>query len=194
MDRALDVCFGLTAISWSVLGLVHDDDLPLGVRAVLSAVNVVVGVLFIARTDAKDRAAAADLARALPSVLASGVAYRLALPVWPMALVIAHGLFGLVALGSLATLGRSFAILPARREIVARGPYRLVRHPIYLAELGMLVTACASRGVLAAIGGAALVLAVLVPRILVEERMLGADAAYGAYREKVRFRLVPGVF
>lgn len=163
-------------------------------RLALSAVNVVVGALFLGRTGAADRAASADILRALPSIVASGVAYRLAAHDWPLAFVIAHDAFALLALVSLASLGRSFAILPARRAIVARGPYRLVRHPIYLGELGMLVTACATRGWAMALGCAVVVVAILAPRILAEERMLGADAAYGAYRARVRHRLLPGLF
>ena len=43
---------------------------------------------------------------------------------------------GLVIVGKLA-LGRSFGIAPANRGVVVRGPYVLVRHPIYA---GYLVT------------------------------------------------------
>ncbi len=43
----------------------------------------------------------------------------------------------------LANLGRSFSILPESRKLVISGPYRVVRHPLYLAEavatLGMLI-------------------------------------------------------
>jgi protein-S-isoprenylcysteine O-methyltransferase Ste14 len=36
---------------------------------------------------------------------------------------------------SLATLGRCFGLFPEVRGLVLRGPYRLVRHPVYLGEL-----------------------------------------------------------
>ena len=43
----------------------------------------------------------------------------------------------------LANLGQSFSILPESRKLVITGPYRVVRHPLYLAEavatLGMLI-------------------------------------------------------
>ena len=55
----------------------------------------------------------------------------LAAQVGSCALVIAgNGL----AIYSLSFLGRSFSILPESRRLVTSGPYRLVRHPVYLAE------------------------------------------------------------
>jgi protein-S-isoprenylcysteine O-methyltransferase Ste14 len=41
----------------------------------------------------------------------------------------------LASIVSLCWLGRSFSILPQARSLVMDGPYRYVRHPLYLAEL-----------------------------------------------------------
>ena len=54
---------------------------------------------------------------------------------WPEAglvlVIIAAGL----SLVSLLTLGRRFGVRPALRELVRRGPYQIVRHPMYLSYI-----------------------------------------------------------
>jgi protein-S-isoprenylcysteine O-methyltransferase Ste14 len=99
----------------------------------------------------------------------------------------------LVIVGKL-TLGRSFGIAPANRGVVARGPYNVVRHPIYA---GYLVTHLAFlmanpgpwNAAVVVIGDSALVI-----RALIEERVLGGDEGYQAYCRRVGWHLVPGVF
>jgi len=50
--------------------------------------------------------------------------------------MLAGEVFTLAALGA---LGKSFSIIPQTRKLVVHGPYRLVRHPLYLGEIiGML--------------------------------------------------------
>jgi protein-S-isoprenylcysteine O-methyltransferase Ste14 len=100
-----------------------------------------------------------------------------------------------VSVWSLAVLGRSFGVLADARALVARGPYRVVRHPLYLGELinlaGLVVGS--KRWVLPCVAWLLLV-GVQLLRSAYEERVL--DAAfpeYEQYRQRVRARILPGV-
>jgi protein-S-isoprenylcysteine O-methyltransferase Ste14 len=99
----------------------------------------------------------------------------------------------LVIVGKLA-LGRSFGIAPANRGVVMRGPYEIVRHPIYagylLTHLAFLVAHPTpwNAGVLIVADCA------LVIRALIEERVLSSDVKYQSYCRRVGWHLVPGVF
>jgi len=83
-------------------------------------------------------------------------------------------LFCIWLLVSVAFLGRNFGVLPAARGMVTRGPYRLVRHPVYLGEIG----ACAGLALAApSIYNAAVLAALCVAqatRMNLEERTLSA--------------------
>jgi protein-S-isoprenylcysteine O-methyltransferase Ste14 len=95
---------------------------------------------------------------------------------------------------SLLTLGRSFGFVAADRGLVTRGPYRLVRHPVYacyiLIQSGYLLQAISLRNlvVLLAVTGCN------VGRCLAEERVLAGPSPYQEYRARVRWRMVPGVW
>ncbi len=99
-----------------------------------------------------------------------------------------------LALISILQLGRSFGIVAANRGIQTGGLYRYVRHPIYAAYLlafGGFVLAHPS----VVNSGVLLVWATIqIARIHAEERVLGEDLTYCAYRRAVRYRLVPGVW
>jgi protein-S-isoprenylcysteine O-methyltransferase Ste14 len=100
----------------------------------------------------------------------------------------------LLAIWGKIFLGKSFGLVAADRGIVAGGPYRLVRHPVYLgyliASIGFLLTNVSGRNVIVYF----ITYFFQVSRILAEERVLSEDAAYREYRDRVRFRLVPGIF
>jgi protein-S-isoprenylcysteine O-methyltransferase Ste14 len=104
-------------------------------------------------------------------------------------------LFGFaIQVWSKLTLRRSFGIVPANRGVKASGPYRFVRHPMYLGyvtvHIGFLLL-LPNLWNLAVYG---LSFAVQLFRILAEERLLGRDPAYAAFVQKTRYRLLPGVF
>ena len=90
--------------------------------------------------------------------------------------------FGAVfAFNAILWLGRSLGIVVSVREIVLGGPYRYVRHPIYLGYvfilIGMFLTSFTPR--MAIMASAAM--ALLVWRARLEEHVLSAHSA--AYRE-----------
>ncbi|WP_322796566.1 methyltransferase family protein [Tepidiforma sp.] len=95
---------------------------------------------------------------------------------------------------SFATLGRSFGVVAANRGLKTAGPYRVVRHPIYLGHNITLAGFFLANlwwwnGLILAT-----VLVFQVLRILAEERVLSATSDYADYARRVRWRLVPGVF
>lgn len=92
------------------------------------------------------------------------------------------------------TLGRSFGIVPANRGVVDKGPYLLVRHPIYA---GYLVSHLAFLAAYPSSWNIAVVIiadSALVWRALFEERLLRQDERYQAYCGRVGWHLVPGLF
>lgn len=92
------------------------------------------------------------------------------------------------------TLRRSFGVAPAHRGLALGGPYRLVRHPIYLAYLLGQVGFLLLNPTVWNLTVYALSLLIQVFRIGAEERLLSRDPDYRAFQEDVRFRLVPGLW
>jgi len=121
-------------------------------------------------------------------------------PAWPQlvlagALALAGALLGLAALQ--ANRPGNFNIHPEPRaggQLVAQGPYRWVRHPMYAAVLLLTAAAAAVAASAAAALAWAALLAVLVVKARLEERWLAAHhAGYADYCRRTR-RLLPGVY
>jgi protein-S-isoprenylcysteine O-methyltransferase Ste14 len=113
---------------------------------------------------------------------------------WPAGGLVLVTVGAFLSLASLLSLGRSFGILPAWRRLVRRGPYHLVRHPMYLsyllADVGYNLQEWNYGTVLLVLAG----WASLVYRINAEERVLSQDAEWPTYAAAVPYRLLPGLW
>lgn len=114
-------------------------------------------------------------------------------------LVLAGDIVALAAciwlLAAVLALGRCFGVLPEARGLVTRGPYGVVRHPVYLGELA----ACAGLALAAPTAWNLFVAAVFVGaqavRMRLEENELGEHfpeyARYAAETPRLLPRLAP---
>jgi protein-S-isoprenylcysteine O-methyltransferase Ste14 len=113
----------------------------------------------------------------------------------PQAIALTLQMVGLaVQVTGKITLGRSFGAVAANRGVVTGGPYRIVRHPIYLGYLLSHIGFILANFSIWNMGVYAVGYALQIIRILAEERLLITDAGYREYRTKVRYRFIPGVF
>jgi len=99
-----------------------------------------------------------------------------------------------IALLAMASLRRSFSLTPQARRLAAGGPYRVIRHPLYLGEALNVVGYTVAVGSLTVLVAALVVVAGAVTRAVLEERLLrrtfpGYDAAFSGVAH-----LVPGIW
>jgi len=95
-------------------------------------------------------------------------------------------------LWSLAILGKRFGVAPADRGLTSKGPYHLIRHPMYLGELTFRAALLLSSSNLPVdILLFTLLTGIQCWRILHEERWI---SGYGCYARIVSWRLIPGIW
>jgi protein-S-isoprenylcysteine O-methyltransferase Ste14 len=116
-------------------------------------------------------------------------------PQWGVNVGLGFQLVGLaICVLSFLALGRSFGFAAADRGLVRRGPYAVVRHPIYasyvLLQSGYLLQSISVRNALVMLFATSC----NIGRALAEDRLLATNEQYGAYRAQVRWRLLPGVW
>lgn len=91
-------------------------------------------------------------------------------------------------------LNRSFGLIAANRGVKSRGPYRLVRHPMYLGymvnQLGFLTANLSILNSLIYL----LAWSFQILRVIEEEAVLQHDEAYRHFAQRVRSRLIPGLY
>ena len=99
----------------------------------------------------------------------------------------------LLAFWSVWHLGRNFSLLPQARQLVTTGPYRYVRHPIYLGGLLITLGEVWLRFSVVAVALNILFIAAQVVRLRYEEGILGrAFPEYAEYRRRTS-ALIPGI-
>lgn len=101
----------------------------------------------------------------------------------------------LFCLWARATIGRNWSgivTLKEDHELVVRGPYALVRHPIYTGLLAMFAATALVHGHLAAIVGTLLVFVSFWIKLRDEEKLMleKFPDQYPAYRQRVK-RIIP---
>jgi protein-S-isoprenylcysteine O-methyltransferase Ste14 len=116
-------------------------------------------------------------------------------PPWGLTAGLVVQLVGLaICITSFLALGRSFGFVAADRGLVQRGPYAIVRHPIYASYLflqaGYLLQSISIRNALVMVFASGC----NVGRAIAEDRMLATNDHYGDYRSQVTWRLIPGVW
>ncbi len=110
---------------------------------------------------------------------------------------------GFVALGFIVVFlvfkenSYTSAIIEVSKEqkVIDSGPYSLVRHPMYSGASLLLLFSPFALGSWVALPFPILLIIVVMARLLEEEKFLIANlSGYAAYREHVRYRLVPFIW
>jgi protein-S-isoprenylcysteine O-methyltransferase Ste14 len=199
--KLLDVCeraFVLTMLGGFAYRMLSHYSLTANIADVLLVISEVLTVVFIML-----RAPSATLSRrptdwlfalsgsSIPLLVAPAFVHPIALP----SVIFTIMVVGLsIQISAKIVLGRSFGMVAANRGVKVAGPYRFVRHPMYLGyEIGhvgfLLAMPTLTNAVLYTLG-----LSIQIIRIFREENVLKQDPAYRAFADRVHYRLLPGVF
>lgn len=81
------------------------------------------------------------------------------------------------------------------QKVISSGPYSVVRHPMYAGTMLMYLATPIALGSWWAFLPAPLIVPILVARIVNEEKVLAQELpGYTEYRQRTRYRLIPGIW
>lgn len=164
----------------------------------LTVFYLILWFLVISRAPAKSAARgvlprlAAFVGTYLPWVVTFAAPTDHAMPNLLSTILLCSGL--LMTIISVSYLGKSFSIVPQARETVQSGPYRWIKHPVYLSEeiaiFGVVLQFLSPITVAILIGH----IAVQVCRILYEEKLLSETFPGHKVYAASRWHIVPFVW
>ncbi|PYI82033.1 MAG: isoprenylcysteine carboxylmethyltransferase family protein [Verrucomicrobia bacterium] len=80
-------------------------------------------------------------------------------------------------------------------HVITTGPYQYLRHPGYLAAIACWVCGSLALGSWWAMVPTAVCIGIILRRTIIEDRLLQAELeGYAEYAQKVRYRLLPGIW
>ncbi|MBR5124062.1 MAG: isoprenylcysteine carboxylmethyltransferase family protein [Clostridia bacterium] len=163
--------------------------------------------LLAKRLDAKEKQAAQKGVQSLSGLVfiagfvLAGLDFRFGWSDVPLPVVIAASVIFLGGYGLYAEVMRENAYLSRTvkveegQTVVSTGLYGIIRHPMYTASILMFLTIPLVMGSWYALIPFAFYPALMVVRVLDEERLLTAElAGYAEYKTKVKYRLIPFIW
>lgn len=80
-------------------------------------------------------------------------------------------------------------------RVITTGPYRIVRHPMYLSVIILYTSHCFALGSLFSLIPCIFVVIVIILRTIRENKMLNEQLeGYKEYAQKTRYKLIPGIW
>ena len=127
--------------------------------------------------------------------------YRLShVPVW-LQCIGALGPLASLYLGYLVFRENTYAapVVKVQKErgqrVISSGPYRYVRHPMYAGAILFFLGTPLLLGSWYGLAATPILIILLAVRVVIEEKTLGEELeGYGEYRDRVRYRLIPGIW